>query len=602
MHTDPALDHGWLRHCPGFALLARSAYNERLAEVYVRDALAVHPWRTDDPAQATIFYVPLWEVVSFNVADCNGTTHQERMSRAAVVLRQSKHFARRSGLVHADPRVTRHPGFNHLVVSSGCIEKGNRLEARLTRKLAGLLRASIVGRDRAYSSFYAASGVGRCTIEVPYVSNPFARIASSQRHRANATAPATAAGTYLDAAASATTASARGAGGRRKWLVSFMGSLDVCCPPGKEIRNAMRQLLALPHNESVQVLHFARAAGRPLPGRTPEEQTARYLAAGDQMRSSRFCLIPAGDNEVSSRLYSAMSAGCVPVVIANQLSGAFASRVPYSRFWLRVEQSAFIASPLALLARLRAIPQAEVAERRSRMLKYVPDVTYDQWPRAGRADDENHATAAQSTSQLAPSHPRAERLAPSRLVTNLLRAAESGCLLGTPTSATDIYPRWHKYASDDRWGVNCSCTASAPTFFWGPKQSGSHANRAKLWTRGRVPTEVCRCLHCATLCPLAEREGASHAPGKAVETAGRAAEGKASAAGNGVQPRHGQRVASKPKPAKATKPKASKAKAGSPVKGRLSKPRDMLAERERFLLSSNETEPWTERTSDDGDV
>ena len=47
MHTDPALDHGWLRHCPGFALLARSAYNERLAEVYVRDALAVHPWRTD---------------------------------------------------------------------------------------------------------------------------------------------------------------------------------------------------------------------------------------------------------------------------------------------------------------------------------------------------------------------------------------------------------------------------------------------------------------------------------------------------------------------------------------------------------------------------
>ena len=62
------------------------------------------------------------------------------------------------------------------------------------------------------------------------------------------------------------------------------------------------------------------------------------------MAASRFCLVPAGDNEVSSRLYSAMSAGCVPVVIANQLSGAFASQIPYSRFWIRVEQSTFMAN------------------------------------------------------------------------------------------------------------------------------------------------------------------------------------------------------------------------------------------------------------------
>ena len=42
MHTAPALDHAWLRHCPAFERLRRSAYNERLAEVYLRDALAVH--------------------------------------------------------------------------------------------------------------------------------------------------------------------------------------------------------------------------------------------------------------------------------------------------------------------------------------------------------------------------------------------------------------------------------------------------------------------------------------------------------------------------------------------------------------------------------
>ncbi len=59
--------------------------------------------------------------------------------------------------------------------------------------------------------------------------------------------------------------------------------------------------------------------------------------------------MPAGDNEVSSRLYSAMSAGCVPVVVANQLSGAFASHVPYGRLWLRVEQESLIKASKLLL-------------------------------------------------------------------------------------------------------------------------------------------------------------------------------------------------------------------------------------------------------------
>ena len=35
---------------------------------------------------------------------------------------------------------------------------------------------------------------------------------------------------------------------------------QVCCEPGKGIRTAMRRLLELPRNESVQVLHVARAA------------------------------------------------------------------------------------------------------------------------------------------------------------------------------------------------------------------------------------------------------------------------------------------------------------------------------------------------------
>ena len=270
-----------------------------------------------------------------------------------------------------------------------------------------------------------------------------------------------------------------------------MGSLDVCCDPGRSIRKAMRRLVGA-NATDVQVLHIARAEGRALPGKTPEESLERYKQAGEQLAASRFCLVPAGDNEVSSRLYSAMSAGCIPVVVANQLSGAFASHVPYGRMWIRVEQDAFQRDPMQLIARLRAIPYAEVVERRAKVLKYVADVTYDQGDGGGPV----------------------QRVA-SRLASNLLRAADSGCLRGTATPITGIYPRSHKYAADDKWGLNCSCTETPPRFFWGANHASGASTRSSLWTRGKVPTEVCRCLHCATLCPSRARKASADQPSSA---------------------------------------------------------------------------------------
>jgi hypothetical protein len=217
-----------------------------------------------------------------------------------------------------------------------------------------------------------------------------------------------------------------------------------------------------------------------------------------------------------------MSAGCVPVVIANQLSGAFASLVPYSRFWLRVEQTTFTRDPSGLLARLRAVSASELSERRSRMLRHVADVTYAQptyldvpsrpaQPELPPPRDQSGAPrAAARTERHALSH------APTRLASNALRAAEAGCMRGAPTPTTGLYPMWHKYADDDKWGLNCSCTTAAPKFWWGPKATRAGSGRGRpsetLWTRGKVPTEVCRCLHCATLCPQPEDEWSGGAP------------------------------------------------------------------------------------------
>lgn len=142
MYEGPELDHGYLRHCPGFQLMQQSAYNERLGEVYLRDALAVHPWRTRSPSEATLFFVPIWEIVSFNVDQCNGTSHRQRMARAAIALRNALSYRK-------PRRANQPPGYDHMIASTGCIETGTRIAERLTNQLARLLGASIVGRDRA---------------------------------------------------------------------------------------------------------------------------------------------------------------------------------------------------------------------------------------------------------------------------------------------------------------------------------------------------------------------------------------------------------------------------------------------------------------------
>jgi len=449
----------------------------------------------------------------------------------------------------------------------------------------------------ADSSFYAANAVGRCTVELPYVSNPHGQQARRLLARPSAASSTAHSGIGESRRAGSSRRISSGGvvvvgggggpsngegvgsvhGGRRPWLLSFTGSLDVCCEPGKSIRRAMRELVGASPNDT-SVRHVARglSSSRSMPGSTPAEEKEFYRTAGEQLASSRFCLVPAGDNEVSSRLYSAMAAGCVPVVIANQLAGAFASRVPYSRFWVRVEQQTFINNPVALLNRLRAISPAEIADRRARMLRHVADVTYDQQLAAavsaaaaagaaaaaaepdtaesqtrrpvggtahtsvgntrallhtlarlrneGAVSSQEYASrrarvleafvSARRLSETDPVTPSAASLLPpltapgrgaSRLATNFLRSADEACMRGAETSQLGHYPSRHPYAGDDKWGLNCSCLLTPPKFFWcaGHACTGPKA-RTQLWTRGRVPTETCRCLHCATLCPTEE--------------------------------------------------------------------------------------------------
>lgn len=662
MYEGRELDFGWMRHCPAFDSMRSSPFNERLAEVEMRELLSRSRWRTRDPAKALLFYVPIWEVVSFKLGSCNGTTHAGRINAAFLALMNAPTFR---------PRHGRKAGHDHFFATTGCIEDNQKLASRLGPSFTQELAHTIVGRDRAYSPLYVASGIGRCTIEIPYVSNPhatriamlrqaysrsarehahdgpeavlrdyrgfhqtqglsqrairsvdgfreqdhigtpidhentpsrmlsqttqmhemrevrhrqhghqsdhangtsglngmghriqhgqrvmhmnrtfgLARIGEGRQHneravqvnktfgldeigqkgqhgkrpaRVNGTAGLAETGqrrqhgeraahanrtsalsgmSILDMLLSETTnwslvglsdtqtadlivssGEALDAAledvpterpAKRRWLLSFQGSMhagDMCCKLGRSIRSAAAKLMG--SSPDVRVSDVPRNISR---GELRGDLWGHlYEAQAALMSQSTFCLVPHGDTEVTSRLYTAIASGCIPVVIADRLSGAFASLIPYREIWLQVEQGAFISNPFELIRRLRKVSQAQIARRRELMLRHAADVLYD-WPH-------------------------------SRVGDNFLRAASYGCMARTVDTrelGTVIYPDDGKANPDreavQRFGTECTCVKRPNSYWWVSKGFAFNQD----W-RGRWPTEICRCLHCSKLCVNAD--------------------------------------------------------------------------------------------------
>jgi len=80
---------------------------------------------------------------------------------------------------------------------------------------------------------------------------------------------------------------------------------------------------------------------------------------------------------VTDRLYTSMAAGCVPVVIADEVKGAFASRVRYEDWWVRVPMRDFVRRPERLLEVLRGISAQDLERRQRRLQEHRADVLYD---------------------------------------------------------------------------------------------------------------------------------------------------------------------------------------------------------------------------------
>ncbi|KAF2599428.1 hypothetical protein F2Q68_00007416 [Brassica cretica] len=85
------------------------------------------------------------------------------------------------------------------------------------------------------------------------------------------------------------------------------------------------------------------------------------LAAQGGMRSSLFCLCPAGDTPSSARLFDAIVSGCIPVIVSDELELPFEGILDYKKVAVIVSSSDAI-QPGWLINHLRSLTPSRVKE------------------------------------------------------------------------------------------------------------------------------------------------------------------------------------------------------------------------------------------------
>uniref|UniRef100_A0A0D9WAZ0 Exostosin GT47 domain-containing protein n=1 Tax=Leersia perrieri TaxID=77586 RepID=A0A0D9WAZ0_9ORYZ len=94
------------------------------------------------------------------------------------------------------------------------------------------------------------------------------------------------------------------------------------------------------------------------------------------MRTSEFCLHPAGDTPSSCRLFDAVASLCIPVIVSDEIELPFEGMIDYTEFAIFVSVSQAM-RPKWLTNYLRSIPREQKDEFRRNMARIQPAFEYD---------------------------------------------------------------------------------------------------------------------------------------------------------------------------------------------------------------------------------
>jgi len=272
------------------------------------------------------------------------------MSRASAALARSPWFARSHG-------------HDHMLVCNTF-----RVGAAL-RAFKGLLVNATLGWFEDPTALRAGPNTlyrlafWRCTVVVPYQANPYCR--QQQRLRHQSSAPETRR--------------------RRDWLF-FQGSYDAA----PRLRRNFRSLEGVAGAQVAEVSRSSLSAAHPWSSNRSRGDAANNAAARTMARFSKlgtargmlhsdFCLVPKGDTPTSSRLYSAVACGCVPLVLSDQIRPhlPFARRVRFGEFVTFVRERLFGADPLGTVWNVTERLRPSLGALRTAMEVAAPDLLYD---------------------------------------------------------------------------------------------------------------------------------------------------------------------------------------------------------------------------------
>lgn len=431
MYTQPELDFSHLLACPGVAQLVNSTHGEGLQEIHVWERLSKpQPWRVATPQEANVFYVPVMEYLSWKVGTCNGASHATRMIQAYTTLRKLPSFRRRAGRDHFWVSSKSH-AYGPDLVGTQFANLNASISMRMRMKpLSKALRRSIVGRMKPFGRVHpkaVSSAVGSCTFDVGHQPNQEAlRIFKAADPLHPRERLVYFAGSFdvcctgklircrlanllpmTDGDADTLLVPSRGARGigrdcTEKALISVAAKRGVhveqvaaeyrrladgpsgnrCgrSAPAAEPPRPSRRLRALRASARATARIAALCADvRPSLAKC-RAPLPRYVQMAHYMANSVFCLAPAGDTCTSSRFYSALAAGCIPVVLCDGLKAAFHDLVEYRSFTLSYDTTVLMDNPMSLMDALRAVPADEIrrmqralVENRDRVLFQVGD-------------------------------------------------------------------------------------------------------------------------------------------------------------------------------------------------------------------------------------
>ncbi|GJT33100.1 probable arabinosyltransferase ARAD1 [Tanacetum coccineum] len=103
-------------------------------------------------------------------------------------------------------------------------------------------------------------------------------------------------------------------------------------------------------------------------------------ASSQGMRSSKFCLNPAGDTPSSNRLFDAIVSHCVPVIVSDKIELPFEDELDYNKFsvFFSIEEALV---PGYMVEHLRKIPKEKWLERWRRLKEVAHHFEYQYPPK-----------------------------------------------------------------------------------------------------------------------------------------------------------------------------------------------------------------------------